>query len=323
MKNMAGRFVFSAVLIAGWAVLTSGMASAQAGKCSNAITSCGCTIAAEGNYVVESPLSAAQGLTGKQGCIDISASNITLDVYFPITGPNFNGDCGGVPPAPHGETATVKSGGGAYTGVGIHVLPGSNDAAINFYGGEYGTCGWNYGVESEGSNARWSLIPAYYNNVGVLFLNATGSSCSSCFLEQNVTGLEIAGGSENTIAGGYSIGNEQYGYWLSGTRENTISYNNLYENGIAGLYLGCSTKGNVDPAIPCSVATSENEVTQTILIENGKYGIATEKGGIGNRYLDNQSGYAGKYDFIDGNGNCIYNEYLDNTYNSKLPKCIQ
>ena len=321
--KMAGRFVFSAVLVAGWAVLTPGMASAQAGKCSNAITSCGCTIAAEGSYVVEGPLSAAQGLTGKQGCIDISASNITLDVYYQITGPNFNGDCAYTPlPTPNGKTPKVKSGGAAYTGVGIHVLPGSKNAAITF-SEEYGICGWNYGAESEGSNASWNLIPAYYNNVGMLFLNATGSSCTSCLFEGNITGLEIAGGSQNTIAGGYSLGNEQYGYWLNGTQENTISYNNLYVNGIAGLYLGCSTKGNVNPAIPCSVATSENEVTQTILIENGKYGIATEKGGIGNRYLDNQSGYAGKYDFIDGNGNCVYNEYLDNTYNTKLPKCIQ
>jgi hypothetical protein len=302
-------------------VFTPGMASAQKGKCSNAITACGCTIAAEGNYVVESPLSASQGLTAKKGCIDISASNITLDVYYPITGPDYYGDCGYTPPPSSGKTAKVKA--GAYTGVGIHVLPGSNNAAINFNGEDYGTCGWNYGAESEGTNARWNLIPGYDNNVGMLFLNATGSSCTSCFFEDNFTGLEIAGGSQNTVAGSYSIGNEQYGYWLNGTQENTISYNNLYTNGIAGLYLGCSAKGNVNAPIPCTVPTSENEVVQTILVENNKYGIATEKGGIGNRYLDNQSGYAGKYDIIDGNGNCVYNQYLDNTYIKKLPKCIQ
>ena len=83
MKMMAGRFVYPAVLLAVWMVFTSGMASAQKGKCLNAITSCGCTITAEGNYIVEGPLSASQGLTAKKGCIDISASNITLACSTP------------------------------------------------------------------------------------------------------------------------------------------------------------------------------------------------------------------------------------------------
>ena len=310
------RLAVTAMVIAVLSMLATGLANAQPPKCDTQITACGCTIGASGSYTVENALDYSQGLTLKNDCIDITASRVDLYAYNYITGPGTDPTC---------SSSTPKKN----AGVGIHVLPGAENVSI--YLDDYDVCGWNYGLESEGSNINWYEPGSYYNNVGMLLKNATGNDVLYGYFADNITGLEITGGSGNSINDGEAYYNTQYGYWLNGTKGNTVSGDGGYGNKIAGFYLGCNSTGNVNPLIPCTTTTT----TGNSLQGNGaygyvgtypqKYGIAVERGSIDNTFIENDLYYnssdRNKVDIIDGN--CDYNTYLDDTYNTKSPKCIQ
>lgn len=310
-------------------IAAAGTALAQPPKCANQITACGCTIGAPGNYTVENDLSYSQGLTLKNACIDIEGQDITLTVNYPIYGPvSAYVDCGNpIPPGPAARAALAPSS-AKNSGIGIHVLPSASKVSmiLNYGYGDYGytVCGWNYGVESEGSNVTWNGLVADYNNVGALFNNSTASSCIDCYFDYNTTGLEIAGGSGNTIAGVEAYYNSQYGFWLNGTNNDSFSVTYGAGNKLAGYYLGCSSTANTKPPIPCTTNLTTGINLQTSeAYENGKYGFAVEQGSIHNQIIENEAAENGKFDFIDGNANCIYNQYSDNEYLTKSPKCIQ
>ncbi len=303
-------------------------ALAQPPKCANQITACGCTIGAPGNYTVENDLSYSQGLTLKNACIDIEGQDITLTVNYNIFGPAAASvDCNYIilGPAARATLAPVSP---KYSGIGIHVLPSASNVSVlldyGYINYENSVCGWKYGVESEGSNITWNGLLAEYNTIGALFNNSTGSSCVDCYLAANATGLEIAGGSGNTMAGVLAYGNSQYGFWLNGTQNDSFSVTQTYDNKLAGYYLGCSSTANTNPPIPCTTNLTTGINLQTSeAYQNGKYGVAVEKGSIHNQIFHNAATENVKFDFIDGNANCIYNQYSDNTYATKSPKCIQ
>ncbi len=324
MKSASfSRLALPALVVAVSMILATGVASAQTQpvKCSSQITACGCTITTPGGYTIENNLDYSQGLTLKSGCIDISASNVDLYAYALITGPGTNPACDIGNPKKSADT-------------GIHVLPGAKNVSIFFY--EYGPCGWNYGLESEGSGVNSYYPYAYYNNVGILLNNATGNDVLYYYGEYNTTGLEIAGGSGNSINGSEVEESTQYGFWLNGTKDNTLVDNGAYYNTIAGFYLGCNATGNVKPSIPCTIATTTGNSLQdnsaygeAATSYTQKYGIAVERGSINNTFLEDytydpyNTPYRNKTDIIDGNGNCVYNTYLDDVYLTKSPSCIQ
>src|SRR5258708_19349395 len=83
--------------------------------CGNSIATCGCTITKSGFYQVTADLLSSQGMTAKNGCIDIKASKVNL---------NF-----GKPPPPHKRLPGFNltgPGGMTPTGIGLHILKGSN-----------------------------------------------------------------------------------------------------------------------------------------------------------------------------------------------------
>ncbi len=315
------------VLLAVCVLLVAGNALAQSPKCANQITSCGCTIGAPGNYTVENELNYSQGLTLKGACIDIEGQDITLTVDYPLDGPGAaNVDCSEVFYGPAKRAALAPSS-SKNSGIAIHVLPSASNVSVILNASldeDYTACGWNFGVESEGSNVTWNGLVADYNNIGALFNNSTGSSCIDCYLYTNTTGLEISGGSGNTIAGVEAYYNTQYGFWLNGTHADSFSVTYARYNKLAGYYLGCSSTANTNPPIPCTTNLTTEISLQTSEVDgNGKYGVAVEKGSIHNQIIENEAGGSGKFDFIDGNANCIYNQYADNEYVTKSPKCIQ
>jgi parallel beta-helix repeat protein len=313
------RRAVATALLAGLTIAAAATAHAQTQprKCSSQITSCGCTITATGRYTIENTLDYSQGLTPKNACIDITASQVDLYAYNYITGPGTDTTCGSSKPKKN-------------AGIGIHVMPGATNVSI--FLDDHGVCGWNYGLESEGSNVNWYDPGSYYNNVGMLLNNATGNDVIYGYFAANITGLEMVGGSGNSINAGVTYYNTQYGYWLNGTKGNTITSNDAYGNTIAGIYLGCNSKGDVKPLIPCTTTTTTGNSVQTDYAYGydsypQKYGIAVERGSIDNTFLENGTGYYypyfNKVDIIDGNGNCLYNTYLDDIYLTKSPKCIQ
>ncbi|MGA3196590.1 MAG: hypothetical protein ABSD39_16450 [Terriglobales bacterium] len=316
MKSARFRFVLTVLGFTVLAIASTGVAFAQS-QCSSSITACGCTIGAPGNYTVAEPLIFSQGLTLKNGCIDIAGQDINLYAAdYTIIGPGSDPAC---------ETENQRK--NAYTG--IHVLPGASNVSMYFTSSESYVCGWNYGLEVEGNNINIYYSGTYYDNIGILFNNASSNDCIYCYADYNVTGIKIVGGSGNQLNNSAAFKNSQYGFWIAGSKENIISYDGaydygygLYDNKLAGIYLGCSPTGNVKPSIPCSTPTTGNSILANDVYENYKYGIALEKGSIDNQIQENGAYYNAVEDFIDGNGNCIYNQYLYNGYYKKTPSCI-
>ena len=285
-------------------MVATGVANAQPPKCDTQIIACGCTIGAPGSYTVENTLYASQGLTLKNSCIEIEGENINLYVLdYDIVGPGSNSSC--TTDTPHKNS-----------GAGIHVLPSASNVVIDEY--EY-VCGWNYGVESEGSNINLYALSDYYNNVGTFLNNATNNACLYCYSYHNVIGTQISGGSGNSDGSGQNYYNTKFGYWIDGSKHNAISNDYAYYNG-TGFYLGCSSSGAVNPQILCpkNTPTTGNSLVSNEADHNTGHGFATERGAIYNNYQENSTDTS----IVDGNGNCIYNNYVDNTYSSKSPSCI-
>jgi hypothetical protein len=322
MKATLSYFAAATMMAAMLLVLAPGFAHAEGipPQCSNVIKKCGCTIGAPGNYQLANDLDASQGLTLLSGCIDIEGKHINLAVNYNIFGFGGISNCGPQQPARSQKFTPFSP---PYnTGIGIHVLPTAANVVID--ANESTICGWNYGVESEALNVNLFGIVAVSNNVGVLLNNATDNSCLYCSTSFGGTGLQIAGGSDNSVGGSQAVYNNQYGFWIDGSKHNMINSNISAVNGLAGFYLGCSATADVKPLIPCTIVTTTgNSILSNESIQNNKYGIATERQSFYNNYDNN--GAAGNLtkDIIDGNANCVYNNYQDDEYVTKSPKCIQ
>ena len=156
MKTTLSRFAVTAMMSVIFTLLATGFAHARGGippQCSNTITSCGCTIGAPGNYQLGNDLFASQGLTLKNGCIDIEGLHINLTVNYNIYGPG-NLDTCNFGEQPVREKKLVPSSPSNF-GNGIHILPTAANVAINGATDEGNfICGWNYGVESETNNVN-------------------------------------------------------------------------------------------------------------------------------------------------------------------------
>ena len=291
------------------------LANAQPPKCDTQIIACGCTIGAPGSYTVENTLYASQGLTLKNSCIDIEGSNVNLYTNgYDINGPGTVGDCTG---------GLI---GHKYTGVGIHVLPSASHVAIYNSGDGY-VCGWNYGVESEGNNVNLNEVYTAYDNVGLLLNNAAANDVLYGYAEYDVVGYQIAGGSGNSINGSEAVYYSKFGFWVDGSKGNILSDNYAYYSSAkAAIYLGCSSSGAVNPQILCpkNTPTTGNSIVANYFYEDSGYGIATERGAIDNNYNGNYfySPNTG-INIIDGNGNCVYNQYVGDTFATASPSCIQ
>ena len=323
MKITLSRFAVTALMFAVFTLLATGLANARAGgippQCANVITSCGCTFGAPGDYQLGNDLSASQGLTLKSGCIDIEGLHINLTVNYNIFGSGNTSDCE-APESPSRRKLVPSS--PSNFGNGIHILPTAANVAI--FSGDGLICGWKYGVESEANNVNLYEIYAKDNNVGTFLNNATDNTCLDCASEYNVTGFQISGGSGNAISGPEALYNDQYGIWVDGSQHNMITSGLEAFNGLAGVYLGCSSKGNVKSQIPCTIETTTgNSVVGNEVFENDKYGIAVERKSFYNNIEDNDSSGNATKDIIDGNANCVYNNYQLDTFAAASPNCIQ
>ena len=348
MKITLSRFAATAIVLAVLTMAATGRANAQDNKCSHSITACGCTISLAGKYQVPIDIFGFQGLTLKSGCIDINVSNVKLTVNGAIVGPSVN-SCPN-PPSPltrgarqpiskeDRESAMRKvlprypDDGSGPNLIGVHVLPGISNVTLNF-GGE-DVCGWTYGVESEGANVSISTMGTYDNNVGLLLNNATANSCLFCDAEFNFTGVQISGGSGNSYTDGSGDNNLQYGFWVYGSSGNKFTNNFANYNFIAGFYLGCAADGEYARSITCPTPTTGNTLVQNTAGDNGDlpytpgFGIAVERKSLYNVVQNNTTQdsafnmYNETLDIVDGNGNCVYNTYKNNNYQTKQPRCI-
>ena len=223
------RFVVTAMVSTVFTIIVTGTLHAQPPKCDTSITACGCTIGAAGNYMLANELDASQGLTVKNGCIDIEGSDVKLTVGYPILGTGGNAcACAPSPTGAGGRSATCKGSQpkpAPPSGVGIHVLPSAENVTVI---SSDSICGWNYAFESEGDKVAFSSIPndsfnLSFNNIGVFLNNATHNNLNRAFAGENVTGFQISGGTGNSIINSTTGGNSQYGIWLDGSQGNTLA----------------------------------------------------------------------------------------------------
>jgi hypothetical protein len=266
-----------------------GSAAAQT-SCSRSITSCGCTITERGVYSVDADLSASQGLTALNGCIDINAEHVDL---FMNLNQSISGD---------------KTG----TGVGIHVLPAAKYAFL-FFLSYYspplisGVSGWQFGIESEADNVIINGAETFGNSTGVLLKGTYNNKLSG-------VGLSTTG----------AINNSAYGIWIVGGNSNQVALYTSQGNGIAGIYVGCSATGPTGTPCPSEQASSGNVIYD--LSDNGTkqlYGVVLEAGSLRNTVMNTRTASNTRFDDFDGNANCANNVWRINKFSTANAACIQ
>jgi hypothetical protein len=288
MKISVGWFAMSAIVLT---MVAMGVADAQ--NCSSSITSCGCTITSPGVYTVDADLTAGQGLTSRQGCIDVAANSVKL-----IT------------------NAHAITGAGTGTGIGIHLLSSAENVFVEAAGpvpagqlfGPFTTLmGWQYGLESDASNV-----------------------ISDDFIyRNNTTGVLLKGARNNNINDFSANNNSAYGVWIKGGSGNQINCSGSANNKVAGVYLGCSSTGPSGQVCEEDEGTTHGNFIydhSATVFGSGStqnYGIAVEHGSKGNTIIETGSRGNSVYDLFDGNPNCDSNLWRVNGFTTANPtSCI-
>lgn len=291
--------VASAATMFAWALSVraqEAQTDAAVTACVSPIAACGCTITKSGFYLLANDLLSSQGMTAKNGCIDIKASKVVLNTAKPNTGGMTNG----------GFNLTGP-GGTTPTGIGIHILKGSNK---NFIELPSRVEGWDVGILVEGN----SNIVEDFN---------AARSFSSTAIPNGTAGVEINGGSNNNI-NDFTVGkNNNYGIWLRGASNNQINCSNTDENGNIGVYVGCSINGPINgkcsPKVPPS---KNNQIYDHSAFNNAKYGVVIDLGNTGNIVTDLNASSNGTMDLLDENANCDSNRWFFNSFDTASPECI-
>jgi len=261
--------------------------SASAQSCANSITTCGCTISSTGVYSLVADLDYSQGLTSDKACLDVTAANVTLFTNgHYILGP------------------------GTGTGIGIHVTSGATNAFLEAAGVQGTTMvysvlvGWQYGLESQAPGVTADGFGYDVNSVGVL----------------------LKGAEQNTISWSEAIENSVYGMWISGGAGNQITGASISDNGIAGVYLGCSATGphgQVCTNSKNTINTTKTNYLYALTLGSGEnYGIAVEQGGSQNTLVDNSSLGNTTDDLFDGNSSCGSDLWQANAFAKSNASCI-
>jgi hypothetical protein len=299
MKVRLGTMVVVAVVSAG-AMFASApsvraddsQADVAVTSCASPITSCGCTITTSGFYKLANALSSSQGLTANNGCIDITASNVVLNTGKPLTPSGVT----------HGGFNIEGSGGGTPTGIGIHILKGSNNDFLELPGKVEG---WDVGL----------LVESNGNIVDFAFVQPT--------VPNGTAGIEINGGNNNNINDFAANNNNNYGVWLRGASNNQINCSNSDGNGNIGVYIGCSDNGPIkakcSPKVPPS---NNNQIFDHSANSNTKYGVVIDLGNTGNIVTNVEAESNGTMDMLDENKNCDHNRWFFDGFGTASPGCI-
>ncbi len=331
------RLAFAAAVTVLLAVGPVQAAKTTAGSCPLMITACGCVITKADTFVVANDLSAAQ--TSAPNCIEIAASNATLNVRgFKILG-NNNGKGIGILIRPGAENVIVEGASLGDPSAKPPVLP-SPQAKVNL---------WNIGIEDDGNNAIIAMFQdiggslvmgnpnaepkgngtagivlngvtnsfigtfnANFNGqFGVLVKNSTGVTVAVfTALSNKDTGLKLDSSNDASIGPGGAQKNGRFGMWLLGSSNNTIhDSNGNFSNGDTGIRLSCAA------GKPCPGAggSNDNRITNGGAPNNTLNGIVIEKGNGGNVVtVTHNQGNGGPNDMTDLNPDCDSNTWYNN-----------
>lgn len=252
--------------------------------CGNSISSCGCTITKAGFYQVTADLDHSQGLTAMGGCIDIKASNVTLNTSKTICCSGFN---------------ITGPGGMSPSGIGIHILKSSRNDFLEL---PNAVNGWDVGILVEGSNNIVEDFSARFNGTA---------------------GVEVNGGNSNNVNDFSVDSNHNYGVWLRGASNNQVNCSNTNDNGTIGVCVGCSATGPISAACSPKVpAGKNNHIFDHTSDSNGHYGIAIDLGNTGNIVTDITSTGNPTFDMFDANPGCDSDLWFFATFGTASQSCI-
>ncbi len=255
-------------------------------SCVDPIKTCGCAITKAGLYHVTAALNSTQGLTSAGNCLEVRASNVTLD----LNNNNISG--------PGAATAV---------GAGIYVKGGA--ANVNVVGGPGFSIitGWAAGIDSDSNNGTYSNIYANQNSVGFEFLHSTYNNVTDWAAYDNTNvGLWIRQGRKNFVTEGVASNSK-------GTTPQKI-----------GILLGCGA-GAVAAGVNCSgksaPSSTQNAIVDNDADDNGQYGIALDTNATKN--LINGVVGSGNVtaDLYDGNAGCDSNNWVNNSATNAVPAC--
>jgi len=287
--------IVAAILLAAAQIATAQTAlaadratAAKTTPCAQSIASCGCTITAKGHYEVMHDLSIAQGLTAKNGCIDIKASN----VFLLLNGYSIAGD-------------NTKS------GIGIHVLPGAKSVFVE-------------GVASEDSTALSDFTELTSWDVGVLWEGAHGILDDVESALNGTAGIELNRATGNVLSDFTLHENAVYGMWLKASSNNQIECGSFHSNDNTGLYVGCSASGPSGKRCK-GVGASNNNHLYDLSSTSNAIGIAIDLGNSGNAITDNFTFNNGTADLADKNPACGNDLWYGNHFDTQASDsgCIQ
>jgi parallel beta helix pectate lyase-like protein len=324
MKGFGQKAPSTYVIAAFATLLPLVLAPTGAAACATKFMNC-CTINESGTYTVIGSFPAPKGT---QTCIDITASNVILNVSGDLQ--NLEG--------PGVDTGTV----------GIDIEASAKQVSIfNLEADNFGQ-----GIRIDGPNATLNAVVFDANQTGIfvdganaLIDDSTASGNGGAGIQINKTathfviagnvevggngaGIELNGASGGFLNGFATSGNDTFGIWVNGASNNVIT--NFYSdnNSIAGVYLGCNPAGP-DGQASCSKTSSNDNLvlgygdSDSSVSSTGdptqSYGIAV---GLGN-LLDDVLTVAGDGnlvdDALDENPSCGTNRWLGNAFTTSSP----
>jgi hypothetical protein len=312
--------LFAAVMLAALSPLKVGAA-----VCPLAILTCGCTISSPGSYT----LSGASPMKSTGTCVDITASNVTLE-----GGPTIEG--------PGADTPTF----------GVHIEPSANKVILESVTAE----DFGQGIRIDGPNATTFIVLTKLNNKGTVVNGANAFLIEEISEEDNAVGIQVnatatnfvmvigealeeagAGIELNGVSGAFlseavAEGDGTFGIWLKSASDNVISGFESEDNGVAGVYLGCNAAGPDGTACPAGQSPSNSNSlmgsvygsTNSIVSNTGsplnqRYGIAVGLGNLHNHFLTITGAGNVNDDALDENPDCGNNRWLFDTFTTSSP----
>jgi parallel beta-helix repeat protein len=286
------RVLVTSALIAGFAVqITAARPAVAAPPMLVPISTC-VTIAVSGNYALTKNLGPVTS-----SCITISASNVVLNLKgFTITG----------------------TGPAAVHGVGIA------SAAANARVGNGRITGFRFGVDDLGSHARLAKLVIYANRQAGAYLQGSTDSVvtNSSFRGNQHFGILMVKTVGAVATGDTILTSAAYGIWVKSSTNFQLLSNHVQDNGLIGIYVGCSGKG-ISHALTCPKSTAGLIENNNPVSHNAHAGIAVDTGNIEIHVMSNTALSNPTDDLIDTNPGCTGNTWSGDTYTTHNQVCVK
>jgi len=300
-------------------------AEADAAACALSILTCGCTISSPGNYV----LAGTSPMKSTGTCVDITASNVTLEGGPLIQGP-----------------------GSSSLAYGVHIEPTANKVTLEDIEIE----DFDQGVRMDGPNTTGYFVITEMNNKGTVVNGANAFLIYDISEEDNAVGIQVnptatdfvmvlgiaeeeagAGIELNGVSGAFltdvsAADDATFGIWLKSASDNVISGFEAEDNGVAGVYLGCNSAGPNGTACPAGVSSSngnslmgsvygstQSAVSNTGSPLNQRFGVAVGLGNLHNHFLTITGTGNVDDDALDENPNCGNNRWFGDSFTTVSP----